>query len=181
MGRFVSALVPQLYQTFALAFLVGAVGALSQTSASLDDVGAMVLLLLRALSYGQQAQASVHSLNEVAPYLHDFLDERDLLAASAESTGDTQLGPLRSIELEDVSFEYKTGRPVLSHLSFRIDEGEMIGVVGPSGAASRRSCSCCFDSADRQSGQVLIDGTRADSYSVASWVESVAYVPQDGA
>ena len=40
------------------------------------------------------------------------------------------------IEFKDVSFSYERGTPVMEHLSFRIERGESVGLIGANGAVS---------------------------------------------
>ena len=41
------------------------------------------------------------------------------------------------IEFRDVSFEYVPGHKVLEHVSFKVNPGEMVAIVGPSGAGEK--------------------------------------------
>ncbi|EPP36518.1 multidrug ABC superfamily ATP binding cassette transporter, ABC domain protein, partial [Chlamydia psittaci 84-8471/1] len=44
------------------------------------------------------------------------------------------LGLTRNLEFRDVSFSYDNERKVLKNLSFTINKGEAIGIVGPTGS-----------------------------------------------
>lgn len=46
------------------------------------------------------------------------------------------------IEFRDVSFEYVPGHKVLEHVSFKVNPGEMVAIVGPSGAGKVLSPHC---------------------------------------
>ncbi len=65
-----------LYQSVAMLALIGALAFVATGDGIvLADLGAIVLLLLRAFSYGQQAQSALHQLNDFAPYLEDVSGE----------------------------------------------------------------------------------------------------------
>src|SRR5215210_4559120 len=77
------------------------------------------------ISGGQKLLASaerVHALLERVPNV----GERDTARPPHDVVGE--------ISFEDVSFAYQAGRPVLRAVSFTARPGEMIALVGPSGA-----------------------------------------------
>ena len=54
-----------------------------------------------------------------------------------------RVGSVGAIGAEHVCFAYVDGQDVLRDISFSIEPREIVGIVGPPAAASRRSCSCC--------------------------------------
>ncbi len=61
------------------------------------------------------------------------------------------------IEFENVSFAYEPGRPVLNHLSFRIGDGESVGLIGANGAGKSTVMKVLLGLL-RGEGRVLVDG-----------------------
>ena len=72
------------------------------------------------------------------------------------------------IELKNVSFSYEKDRPVLRDLSFRIADGESVGLIGANGAGKSTVMKLILGLCSGQ-GQVLIDGeelTRENLYRI---------------
>ena len=66
-----------------------------------------------------------------------------------------------SVEARDVTFGYEEGKPVLENVSFKVEPGEMIGLVGRSGAGKSTIINLISRLYDPTSGQILIDGVDA--------------------
>ncbi|MCD4776280.1 MAG: ABC transporter ATP-binding protein/permease [Candidatus Aegiribacteria sp.] len=64
----------------------------------------------------------------------------------------------KNIEFSDVCFSYENGTPVLSNVSFKLEKGEIIALVGPSGGGKSTIADLIPRFYDPDSGTVLIDG-----------------------
>ena len=70
-----------------------------------------------------------------------------------------------SIEVKNLSFSYGD-RPVLHDISFSVDKGEFLSILGPNGVGKSTLFRCVLGLLSGYTGQVLVDGTDARSFSV---------------
>ena len=97
-----------------------------------------------------------------------------------EKPGAANLPPVTGkVEYTQVSFAYKPGEPVLQNLSFLVLPGEMIALVGPSGAGKTTLVNLLPRFYDPQSGQILIDGVDIQNVTLRSLRRQIGIVPQE--
>lgn len=83
------------------------------------------------------------------------------------------------VEYSNTSFAYKPGQPVLQNLSLLALPGEMIALVGASGAGKTTLVNLLPRFYDPQSGQILIDGTNIQDVTLSSLRRQIGIVPQE--
>ena len=83
------------------------------------------------------------------------------------------------VVFDQVSFSYPDGTPVLHDVGFEAAPGQMIAVVGLTGAGKTTLVSLIPRFYDATSGRVLIDGVDVRQYRIRSLREKIAIVPQD--
>jgi ATP-binding cassette, subfamily B, bacterial len=178
--RFLVQLVPGLYQGAALLFVVVALAVVYSVEFSrLSALGAVVLILLRSLSFGQNLQTSWQGLHEGAPYIETLLAEQRRYDDNVVTGGDQAVGRVGAVTFDDVTFAYQPGRPVLHDLSFDAHRGEVIGIVGPSGAGKSTLVQLLLRLREPTSGRVLADGRDLQGLSLGGWYQRVSFVPQE--
>lgn len=84
-----------------------------------------------------------------------------------------------ALEFRDVAFAYDNDRAILNGVSFSVDSGEKVAVVGASGGGKSTLVKLLFRFYDPKSGQVLIDGQDLRELTQRSLREQIAIVPQD--
>jgi ATP-binding cassette subfamily B protein len=73
-------------------------------------------------------------INNIA-YLERIFETIDEPVTVADAEGAGELPPIRGkVTFENVSFAYEEGKPVLDHVSFTVNPGESVALVGPTGA-----------------------------------------------
>jgi ATP-binding cassette subfamily B protein len=169
-----------LYQGIAMFFLVGALAIAYGTGfAGLSSLGAVVLIMLRSLSYAQSVQSSIQSLHQVAPFLETLQEEEARYAAAAIPRDGQPIDHIGDLAFDNVWFEYEEGRPVLQNVSFFVPHGEIIGVVGPSGAGKSTLVQLLLRLRDPTEGVVRSDGHDVHELSLDDWYRRVTFVPQE--
>ncbi len=88
--------------------------------------------------------------------------------------------PLRGhIEFRHVSFAYIPGQPVLRDVSFEVRPGQVLAVVGPTGAGKSTIAALVARLYDPTEGSVLIDGEDIRSYKLATLQSQISFVLQN--
>jgi ATP-binding cassette subfamily B multidrug efflux pump len=148
------------------------------------DVGVMVAFLfyiqrffdpIRALtmqySVMQRAMASGQRLTEVLDVAVDIEDAPGAVALSADMNG--------SVEFRDVTFGYDSDRPVLENVSFKVNPGETVALVGPTGSGKSSAMALAHRFYDIQQGQVLVGGHDVRELTQESLGQQIAMVLQE--
>ena len=83
------------------------------------------------------------------------------------------------VEFRDVSFGYDAHSPVLKHITFDVAPGEMIGLVGHSGAGKSTSINLLCRFYEATEGTILIDGVPINRIGIEDLRRQIGLVPQD--
>jgi len=83
------------------------------------------------------------------------------------------------IEFKNVSFSYEENRNVLSNINLKINSGEMIALVGPSGGGKSTFCQLIPRFYEVNHGEILIDGENIKNISLKSLRENIGMVQQN--
>lgn len=83
------------------------------------------------------------------------------------------------IEFKNVSFEYRKNKKVLHELSFKINKGEKIALVGHSGGGKSTIINLIPRFYDVSNGEILIDGINIKNYNINSLRNNISIVLQD--
>lgn len=107
----------------------------------------------------------------------EVLDETPELADGAFPDAQVENG---AIEFDDVSFSYakEAENPVLSHVSFKIEAGQSIGIVGATGSSKSTLIMLIARLYDATRGRVLVGGRDVRDYSLKNLRNAVAVVLQ---
>jgi ATP-binding cassette, subfamily B, bacterial len=104
----------------------------------------------------------------------------DAPAALRERGGTAKLPPVAGeIEFSDVTFGYDQQRPVLRNINFSVSPGEMVALIGPTGAGKTTVVSLLLSYYHTDAGAVLLDGRSVSSFDPNSVREQVAAVLQE--
>lgn len=81
------------------------------------------------------------------------------------------------INVNNLSFAYREHK-VLDNISFNIDSGEFLCVLGQNGAGKSTLFKLLLGFLKKQSGEILIEGKQLEEYSRKELAREIAYIPQ---
>lgn len=104
------------------------------------------------------------------------LDSEENLQNNGKYTAEELKG---EVEFKDVQFSYKEGVPVLRGISFKLDAGNTMAVVGHTGAGKTSIISILNRMYEIENGEILIDGVNVKDYDIHSLRSRIGIVLQD--
>lgn len=107
------------------------------------------------------------TLLDTTPSVRDRPDARDVARLSG------------SIRFDDVHFSYDPKRRILDGLSFEVEPGETVALVGASGSGKSTTLSLLYRAFDPQQGRILADGLELSAYTLHSLRRNIAVVFQE--
>jgi len=119
----------------------------------------------------QRAMTSGRRITEVLDIPVTIADKPDAVALTADMDG--------SVEFRDVVFGYDPQRPVLKNVSFRVNPGETVALVGPTGSGKTSAMALVHRFYEVQGGAVLVGGHDVRDVTLASLGQQVAMVLQE--
>ncbi len=158
---------------------VGGYLAMQQRMTLSDIIGFLMYLslfyqplavLARLVEDTQMAYAGGSRVFEVLDAESDVKEQPD-----AKELERTQGG----VSFENVSFHYQAGEDVLKNVSFSVQPGQMVALVGPTGVGKTTIVSLMERFYDPQSGVVSIDGTDIRTMTLSSLRSQISIVLQD--
>jgi ABC-type multidrug transport system fused ATPase/permease subunit len=109
--------------------------------------------------------------------IQKILSADDIIPERADATDPGRVKG--AITLDHVAFGYGDDAPVLRDVSFTIEPGQVVGVVGPTGSGKSTVLSLIPRFYDPTAGRILIDGTSVDAYKLAALRSQVGFVLQE--
>lgn len=177
--RFMQNLVPVIYAAIGYAALVAALVSITIIgSSNLASFGAVVLIMLRSLSYGQGVQMSAASIQSSLPFVAAFERELTRYRGSRAVNGSKKITRIGRIRLENVSFAYPNGSPALKGIDITLGPQEVVGIVGPSGSGKSTLVQLLLGLRPPTSGRIVADGHDLASLSASDLSRRVTFVPQ---
>jgi ABC-type multidrug transport system fused ATPase/permease subunit len=174
-------LVPNLYQSAVYLLLFGGLALVYAIDRSgLASLGVVVLLLVRAGTYGNQAQNSYQVVRQSEPFIERLEEAMERYGEAASPAGSEPFEALEALAFEDVSYSYgeRSRAQALSDITFEVKAGETIGVIGPSGAGKSTLAQLLLRLREPDTGQYLVNGVPAHRLRWEDWARLVAFVPQ---
>jgi len=119
----------------------------------------------------QRAMTSGRRITEVLDIPASITDKPDAISLTRDMDG--------SVEFRNVNFAYDPDRPVLKNVSFTVNPGETVALIGPTGSGKTSAMALVHRFYEVQSGAVLVGGHDVRDITQQSLGEQVAMVLQE--
>ena len=150
-----------------------------------QSIGTVVLMLQLSLQAQFPLFASsfiVDQIQRASADSKDFFEVMSVVPSVRDVEGAGELDVTSGrVDYRDVSFHYQGGQPVLSHVSFAIEPGTKLALVGESGEGKTTIANLLLRFYEPTEGQILIDGTDIASVTQVSLRRAIGVVFQEPA
>ncbi|MDP1795267.1 MAG: ABC transporter ATP-binding protein, partial [Acidimicrobiales bacterium] len=147
----------------------------------IGDIGAVVLLTLRALQQSLPLQTLVYMLGDSGPYVAELRDRLEMYDASAPRENvSLPSGTFGSLRLNAIGFSYPaSATAALSDVSIDLQRGDSVAVVGPSGSGKSTLARILLGLLEPTDGTIVLNGEPVSSLASDTWHRTTAFVPQE--
>src|SRR5213080_1799488 len=170
--------------------LASAAGMAAVLLIGVRHVGAGVLTLgelLMVMAYMNQLYEPLKTISRKAASLQLYLASAERAFALLDEPSDVEERPdarplgraSGAIAFRNVSFAYGKDRPVLHDISFEVEPGTRLGIVGASGAGKSTLISLLTRFYDPTAGAIFLDGIDLRDFRLEDLRRQFAVVPQD--
>jgi ATP-binding cassette, subfamily B, multidrug efflux pump len=187
---FTSALTPVLealgYVSLGIVVVFGGLAVLGKVS-FIDPAAVSIGMVFAFIGYTQRATQPIQQIATLwtnvqsavagAERVFNLLDEKIDVADAPNAQFMPEIKG--EVVFENVSAEYEKGEPVLKDVSFKADVGQMVAIVGPTGAGKTTIINLIPRLYDVTSGAVKIDGLDVRSVTQNSLRTQIGIVLQD--
>lgn len=112
-----------------------------------------------------------------AERVFELLDEDE--ESSDEQKATLPAEPHGSVKFEDVSFRYEEDKPLIDDLSLAVNPGQVVAIVGPTGAGKTTLVNLIMRFYELDSGRITLDGVDIDSLRRSALRSQIGMVLQD--
>ena len=120
-----------------------------------------------------QLQVAIASSSRVFEILNTEIEITD------ESGAEALTDEIESIEFENVSFSYVSGKQVLDNISFSVKKGETVALVGPTGVGKTTIINLIMRFYDIKDGEIKINGKNSKTIKLDSLRKKIGIVLQE--
>ena len=141
---------------------------------------AYLYVFLRLFSETNFFLQSISGMFEHAPAFKNYENELNSAKKMRNREGGFNIKSFKDkISFENVSFSYEKNCPILKNLNFKINKGEFVALVGPTGAGKSTVANLIAGLLIYDNGKILIDDKEMKEINSKSWLEKIGFISQD--
>jgi len=139
-------------------------------------VNAFFAPIIQLTTFYNSYQSAVTGLDRVLQVIDSDIEVKEPQAVKVDLAAPQGV----QVQFRNVTFRYANGvPPALNNVSLKIDRGEVIAIVGPTGAGKSSIVNLMLRFYDPQSGQVMIDGIDLKELKFYQFRKIMGVIPQD--
>ncbi len=123
-------------------------------------------------SFGDSYQAALSAVEKVI----DIIDAEPEVNKEGAIKPETIRG---EIEFRNVNFAFDKSKKVLKDVSFKINEGDIVGIVGTTGSGKTTIINLLMRYYDNYDGDILVDGVNIKDMDIQGYRNHIGYVQQE--
>lgn len=144
-------------------------------------------LLITFVGYADQLKSPLDTISSAFRFWSDTKNSGERIFAIIDAEAEivekehpVELSNLKGdLTVRNLTFSYLPGHPVLKNISFSVKAGEMLGIVGRSGAGKTTLVNVLARLYDPEAGEILLDGVDIRDLSLQTLRKNIAMVSQE--
>lgn len=142
-------------------------------------IGIFSTFLIYANRYAKPLNEISQVINRLTISLTSYDSIKELINEEIEEFINNNDEIIGSIEFKNVSFSYNNDKEILKNINFKINNGEKIAIVGPTGSGKTTIIQLLLKFYNINSGSILIDGKNINDINTNILRDNIKVVLQD--
>ena len=142
-------------------------------------IGIFSTFLIYANRYAKPLNEISQVINRLTISLTSYDSIKELINEEVEEVVNSNDEIIGSIEFKNVSFSYNNDKEILKNINFKINNGEKIAIVGPTGSGKTTIIQLLLKFYNINSGSILIDGKNINDINTNILRDNIKVVLQD--
>lgn len=145
----------------------------------LPTLSLFAMAAFRLMPAAQRITACATKVRYYVQTLHVISDDMHAVPSEAYAASpDTRINFIHELVLSDIYYSYEgTNKPILNGLNIRVEKGNSVGVIGPSGEGKTTLVDIMLGLLKPDRGSVCVDGIDIHQ-NLPSWRSHISYMPQ---
>ena len=142
-------------------------------------IGIFSTFLIYANRYAKPLNEISQVINRLTISLTSYDSIKELINEEVEEVVNSNDEIIGNIEFKNVSFSYNNDKEILKNINFKINNGEKIAIVGPTGSGKTTIIQLLLKFYNINSGSILIDGKNINDINTNILRDNIKVVLQD--
>lgn len=142
-------------------------------------IGLFSTFLIYANRYAKPLNEISQVINRLTISLTSYDSIKELINEEIEEFTNSDDEIIGNIEFKNVSFSYNNDKEILKNINFKINNGEKIAIVGPTGSGKTTIIQLLLKFYNINSGSILIDGKNINDINTSILRNNIKVVLQD--